>query len=151
VNGYTALHFAVKYRRFLELKEMLLKGGNPLIRNKHGESAEDFLRRDPNQNSDHLPEIWNMIEEMKTNLPEETNESLVHAAVRKNDLKKIKFYHKIGAPLVSFNLMGQTPLELAQQLGFDEIEQFIEKQTSEDDSFRFESFTNEDNLFEVIM
>ena len=133
VNGDTALHFAVKNKRFLELKEMLLKGGNPFIRNKHGESAEDFLRRDPNQNSDHMPEIWNMIEEMKTNLPDETNESLVHAAVRKNDLRKIQFYHRIGAPLVSFNLMGQTPLELAQRLGFDDIRNFIEKQTTKDD------------------
>ncbi len=128
---------------------MLLKGGNPFIRNKHGKSAEDLLRGDTNQNSEHLTEIWNLIEEMKYNLSAETNESLVHTAVRKNDLKKVQFYNKIGAPLVSFNLMGQTPLELAQQLGFDNIEQFIEKQTSGDDSFRFQSFTNEDNLFEV--
>ncbi len=133
MNGDTALHFAVKYKRFLELKEMLLKGGNPFIRNKHGESAEDLLRSDANQDSDHLPEIWNLIEELKTNLPEETNESLVHAAVRKNYLKKIKFYCKIGAPLVSFNLMGQTPLELAQRLGFEDIRNFIEKQTTKDD------------------
>jgi ankyrin repeat protein len=133
VNGDTALHFAVKYKRYLELKEMLSKGGNPFIRNKHGESSEDLLRSDANQNSDLLPEIWNLIEEMKTNLSEETNESLVHAAVRKNDLKKIQFYHRIGAPLVSFNLMGQTPLELAQRHGFDDIRNFMEKQTTKDD------------------
>jgi ankyrin repeat protein len=130
VNGDTALHFAVKNRRLLELKEMLSKGGNPFIQNKHGESAEDLLRRVTDQDADKVRKILNQMEEMKKK-HQETNESRVHIAARTNDLRKIQFYHKIGAPLESYNLNGETPLQVAKDLGFDHIRNFIEKQTKQ--------------------
>jgi ankyrin repeat protein len=144
VNGDTALHFAVKNRRLLELKEMLSKGGNPFIKNKQGETAEDLLesakknllrmRSDAKQqDADRVNEILSQMGEMKKD-HQETNESRVHIAARANNLRKIQFYHKIGAPLESYNLNGETPLELAKG---DAIRNFIEKQTKQQKGVAF--------------
>ena len=125
VDGNTVLHYAYKYERFVELKEMLKMGGNPFVKNMHGESIEFLIGLKKHCSEDFL-EIDKMIEEAKQNMPEETNESLVHKAVRENDLKKLKLYHKFGALLSWYNLKGQTPKDVAIEKGFVDIVKYIE-------------------------
>ena len=74
-------------------------------------------------------QIKSKIDEMKSGQGEmkETNESLVHRAVRQNNLKRLRLYKKIGASFHSFNLKGQTPQQLAQELGYTEIYNFLTK------------------------
>ena len=125
VDGNTVLHYAYKHKRFAELQEMLKMGGNPFVKNNNGQSIE-FLIGLKKHCSEEFLEIEKMIKEAKQNIPEETNESLVHKAVRENDLKKLKLYHKFGALLSSYNSKGQTPKDVAIEKGFLDIVKYIE-------------------------
>ena len=81
------------------------------------------------QNSKIIQEINMKIEEMKTveNVSKENNESLLHRAVRQNNLKRVKLYQKLGASFHSFNQNGQTPEELANELSHTEILSFLKE------------------------
>ena len=122
------MHFAAKLGRFQELKAMLDNGGNPFLKNKSGETIEGLLKTNPTQQSQStiVQEILNEAEQLKQRTTMETNESLVHSAVRKKDLKILKLYSKLGASLQTLNLKDQTPRELAAELGFHEIVQYID-------------------------
>ena len=120
------MHFAAKLGRFHELKAMMDNGGNPLLRNKCGQTVEGLLKTNPTQQSTIVQKIIDVIEQLKQRTPVETNESLVHSAVRKKDLKILKLYYKLGASLQTLNLKDQTPRDLAVELGFHEIVQYID-------------------------
>ena len=78
-----------------------------------------------------IQEIKSKIEEMNTAQTDikETNESLVHRAVRQNNLKKLILYKKFGACFHSFNLRGQTPQELANEFGYTDVSNFLKRNT----------------------
>ena len=122
----TVMHYAAKLGRFRELKAMIDKGGNPFLKNRNGQNVESLLRGNPNSASPIVDEILAIIERLKQQTPHETNESLVHAAVRKNSLKRLKLFYNLGASLESFNLTGQTPRDVAVELELHHIVQFID-------------------------
>ena len=111
------MHFAAILERYPELKAMLDKGGNPFLRNNQGQTVESILRSTTDQDSRLVEEIFNNIDLLKRRTPQETNESLVHSAVRRNNFKKLRFYHRLGASLDTYNLKGKTPRDLAVELG----------------------------------
>ena len=120
------MHFAAKLGRFQELKAMLDNGGNPFLRNKSGQTVEGLLKTNSTQQSTIVQKIIDVIDQLKQRTPVETNESLVHSAVRNKDLKLLKLCYKRGASLQTFNLKDQTPRDLAVELGFHEIVQYID-------------------------
>ena len=61
---------------------------------------------------------------------EETNESLLHRAVRQKSFFKLKIYKMFGANSDMFNLKRQTPRELAVQLKHQDIINFFDKQNN---------------------
>ena len=120
------MHFAAKLGRFQELKAMLDNGGNPFLRNKSGQTVEGLLKTNSTQQSTIVQKIIDVIDQLKQRTPVETNESLVHSAVRNKDLKLLNLCYKLGASLQTFNLKDQTPRDLAVELGFHEIVQYID-------------------------
>ena len=126
-NGDTVLHCAAKNRRFVELKAMIEAGGNPFIRNQHRQTTETLIKEIPSQSSNMVAEILAKIEELKNEAPEENDESWVHEAARASDLTRLRLYHIIGAPMHSYNAKGQTPKDLAEELGFSDIVQFLQE------------------------
>ena len=131
VNGNTVLHCAAKNERFEELKFMIQAGGNPFIRNKLGQTTEILLQQLPATESNMVPEILELIEQLKNATPEEKNTSLVHEAVLNNNLERLRLYHKIGAPLHSYNMKGQTPKDLAEELDYRDIAKFLQENCEE--------------------
>ena len=77
--------------------------------------------------SEIFQQIKSKIKEMEKSQADikETNESLVHRAVRQNNLIRLKLYRKLGASFHSFNLKGQTPQQLASELGYTKICNFL--------------------------
>ena len=105
---------------------MLDNGGNPFLRNKSGQTVEGLLKTNSTQQSTIVQKIIDVIDQLKQRTPVETNESLVHSSVRNKDLKLLKLCYKLGASLQTFNLKDQTPRDLAVELGFHEIVQYID-------------------------
>jgi hypothetical protein len=120
------LHFAAKNKRFAELKEMIINGGNPFLKNKSGQNVENLLKDVSADHSSIVREIFHEIEKLKRDIPQETNESLLHEAARKNNLGRLKLLHQLGAPFESFNMRGQRPRDVAEELGFNDIVKFID-------------------------
>ena len=104
---------------------MINAGGNPFIQNKLGQTTETLLLQPPHVESNLLAELLTTFEQLKNETPDERKTSLVHEAVRANNLKKLRIFCKIGAPLNTYNRKGQSPLVLAEELGHGDIFKFL--------------------------
>ena len=74
-----------------------------------------------------VADILAKIEQLKNETPVERKESWVHEAVPANNLTRLKNYHRIGAPMHSYNAKGQTPKDLAEELSFSDIVRFLQE------------------------
>ncbi len=130
-NGDTVLHIAYKKEKFNELLAMLEHNGNPFLKNKKGESIENYLKVEFSSN-----EILKKIKEKVETLKKETKDALkktstgvVHQATIERNLNKLRFYYFFSISLETFNGNGVIPLELALDSNDLEIVLFIVNST----------------------
>ena len=96
---------------------MLENNGNPFIRNKKGETIDDYLQKEACDAIIYqkLKDYVRKIQIQQNNILEEKPADRVHQSVIENNLKKLRLYRLLSASLESYNLKGEMPLEIAMK------------------------------------
>ena len=128
-NWDTVLHFAFRENQFVALIRMIQNGGNPFIRNKKGESVITLLESLTEEQAQIKEQLQEAIKNFEEKYPSTDQESGVHSAARKNQLKKLKRYKLFSASFDPYNNKRQKPVEVAMECGHLEVALFLMENT----------------------
>ena len=108
---------------------MIQNGGNPFIRNKKGESVITLLESLTEEQAQIKEQLQEAIKNFEEKYPSTDQESGVHSAARKNQLKKLKRYKLFSASFDPYNNKRQKPVEVAMECGHLEVALFLMENT----------------------
>ena len=123
-GGGTVMHLAFKKGEFELLDQLIIKGGNPFVENKEGQTIEMLVQGLGDDNKFKAKLIRN-IEIFYERHQRNPKESLIHSAVRQNSLGKVKILKFFGGRFDTFNHFKQVPVEIAVENGHLEMFLFL--------------------------
>jgi len=81
--------------------------------NRCGKSIASMVESSTDDYNGNMQKIRAEIEAFKINFPVSDEESWVHSAVRKKQVKLVKLYRKLGASFDAYNYKRERPLDIA--------------------------------------